>query len=146
MLRVLLDANVYFSYLLAPDAPGTIQQLMSAALEGRYTLLLPGELLAEMSETLSRKQALSRRTNPQERQKLLSRFMEIAEKIDTIREEIPTVTRDRKDDYLLAYAVIGQVDYLVTGDMDLLVLDHVGPVHIVRPADFLAVLSQQPPS
>lgn len=146
MLRVLLDANVYISYLLAPDAPGTIQQLMSAALEGRYTLLLPGELLAEMSETLSRKQALSRRTNPQERQKLLSRFMEIAEKIDTIREEIPTVTRDRKDDYLLAYAVIGQVDYLVTGDMDLLVLDHVGPVHIVRPADFLAVLSQQPPS
>ncbi|HET6312630.1 MAG TPA: putative toxin-antitoxin system toxin component, PIN family [Chloroflexia bacterium] len=146
MLRVLLDANVYISYLLAPDAPGTIQQLMSAALEGRYTLLLPRELLAEMSETLSRKQALSRRTNPQERQKLLSRFMEIAEKIDTIREEIPTVTRDRKDDYLLAYAVIGQVDYLVTGDMDLLVLDHVGPVQIVRPADFLAVLSRQSPS
>ncbi|HYP39840.1 MAG TPA: putative toxin-antitoxin system toxin component, PIN family [Chloroflexia bacterium] len=146
MLRVLLDANVYISYLLAPDAPGTIQQLMSAALEGRYTLLLPRELLAEMSETLSRKQALSRRTNPQERQKLLSRFMEVVEKIETITEAIPTVTRDRKDDYVLAYAVIGQVDYLVTGDMDLLVLDHVGPVHIVRPADFLAVLSQQPPS
>lgn len=146
MLRVLLDANVYISYMLAPDAPGTIQQLMSAALEGRYTLLLPRELLAEMSEALSRKEMLSRRTNPKERQRLLSRFMEIAEKIETITEAIPTVTRDRKDDYLLAYAVIGQVDYLVTGDIDLLVLDHVGPVQIVRPADFLAVLSQQPPS
>lgn len=146
MLRVLLDANVYISYMLAPDAPGTIQQLMSAALEGRYTLLLPRELLAEMSEALSRKETLSRRTNPKERQRVLSRFMEVAEKIETITEAIPTVTRDRKDDYLLAYAVIGQVDYLVTGDMDLLVLDHVGPVQIVRPADFLAVLSQQSPS
>lgn len=146
MLRVLLDANVYISYMLAPDAPGTIQQLMSAALEGQYMLLLPRELLREMSEALSRKATLSRRTNPEDRQKLLSRFMEIAEIIETIREEIPTVTRDRKDDYLLAYAVIGQVDYLVTGDMDLLVLDHVGPVQIVRPADFLAVLSQQSPS
>jgi putative PIN family toxin of toxin-antitoxin system len=144
MLRVLLDANVYISYMLAPDAPGTIQQLMSAALEGRYMLLLPKELLREMSEALSRKESLLRRTNSEDRQKLLSRFMEIAEKIETIREDIPTVTRDRKDDYLLAYAVIGQVDYLVTGDMDLLVLDPVGPVRIVRPADFLAILSQQP--
>ena len=144
MLRVLLDANVYISYMLAPDAPGTIQQLMSAALEGRYMLLVPKELLREMSEALLRKESLSRRTNPEDRQKLLSRFTEIAEKIDTIREDIPTVTRDRKDDYLLAYAVIGQVDYLVTGDMDLLVLDPVGPVRIVRPADFLAILSQQP--
>jgi hypothetical protein len=144
MLRVLLDANVYISYMLAPDAPGTIQQLMSAALEGRYMLLLPKELLHEMSEALLRKESLPRRTNSEDRQKLLSRFMEIAEKIETIREDIPTVTRDRKDDYLLAYAVIGNVDYLVTGDMDLLVLDPVGPVRIVRPADFLAILSQQP--
>ena len=146
MLRVLLDANVYIGYMLAPDTPGTIQQLMSAALEGRYMLLLPEELLREMSEALSRKETLSRRTNPEDRQKLLTRFTEIAEKIETIREDIPTVTRDRKDDYLLAYAVIGQVDYLVTGDMDLLVLDPVGPVRIVRPADFLAVLSEQSPS
>ena len=146
MLRVLLDANVYISYMLAPDAPGTIQQLMSAALEGQYVLLLPRELLREMSEALARKGSLSRRTNPDERQELISRFSEIAEKIETLREEIPNVTRDRKDDYLLAYAVVAQADYLVTGDMDLLVLDPVGPVRIVRPADFLAVLREQSPS
>jgi putative PIN family toxin of toxin-antitoxin system len=146
MLRVLLDANIYISYMLTPDSPGTIQQLMSAALEGQYMLLLPRELLREMSEALSRKGTLSRRINPEDRQKLLSRFTEIAEKIDTIREAIPTVTRDRKDDYLLAYAVVAQADYLVTGDRDLLVLDHVGPVQILTPADFLAVLRQQSPS
>jgi len=33
----------------------------------------------------------------------------------------PAITRDRSDDYLLAYALVGQADYLVTGDRGLLV-------------------------
>jgi putative PIN family toxin of toxin-antitoxin system len=143
MIRALLDANVYISYMLAPDARGTIQQLMSAALEGQYMLLLPEGLLQEMSEAMSRKGSLSRRINPEDRQKLFARLKGITEKIEPIREEIPAVTRDIKDDYLVAYAVVEQVDYLVTGDRDLLALDPVGSLRIISPADFLYVLSEQ---
>jgi len=42
----------------------------------------------------------------------------------------PTCTRD---DYLVAYALVGGADYLVTGDADLLVLARVGEVKIVTP-------------
>lgn len=45
--------------------------------------------------------------------------------------------RDPEDDYLLAYALVGKADYLVTGDRDLLVLGSVGKTKIVTAQQFL---------
>ena len=42
--------------------------------------------------------------------------------VPEIEEDVPAVSRDRKDDYLLMHAVIEDAHYLVTGDKDLLVL------------------------
>jgi predicted nucleic acid-binding protein len=53
------------------------------------------------------------------------------------------VTRDIKDDYLLAYALVGRADYLVTGGEDLLVLGDVEGVKIVRPAEFWRVIQER---
>ena len=48
--------------------------------------------------------------------------------------------RDPKDDKFLELAVSGRADYLVTGDLDLLVLDPFRGVRILTPADFLAAV------
>jgi hypothetical protein len=50
------------------------------------------------------------------------------------------VTRDPKDDYLIAYALVGAADYRVTGDRDLLVLGQVDDVKIVTPRAFATLL------
>jgi predicted nucleic acid-binding protein len=47
---------------------------------------------------------------------------------------------------LLAYAVVGEADYLVTGDDDLLVLGEVAGVKIVTPRQFLTVLDSDSPT
>ena len=49
-------------------------------------------------------------------------------------------TRDRKDDYLLACAVVGQAEYLVTGDNDLLVLDGIEGIRIVTARKFCEIV------
>ena len=49
-----------------------------------------------------------------------------------------TICRDPKDDMLLALAVDGNADYLITGDQDLLVLHPFRSIRILSPADFLA--------
>ena len=57
------------------------------------------------------------------------------------RIELPewTFARDERDDFLIAYALMLNVDYLVTGDRDLLVLQ--GALNmIVSPAEFLALI------
>ena len=69
---------------------------------------------------------------------------EVSETVPKITTEIPAVTRDPKDDYLLAYALVGQADYLVTGDRDLLVLGQVEHTRIVTARDFVEVIKSDP--
>ena len=69
-----------------------------------------------------------------------SRSRQVAEPMLTITEEIPPVSRDPKDDYLLAYGLVGGADYLVTGDEDLLTLRDVEGLKIVSPREFVTLL------
>jgi len=49
--------------------------------------------------------------------------------------------RDTKDNFLLNLAIDGKVDYLVTGDKDLLVLEKVGKTRVVTLAKFTELIS-----
>ncbi|HRO24267.1 MAG TPA: putative toxin-antitoxin system toxin component, PIN family, partial [Promineifilum sp.] len=69
----------------------------------------------------------------------------VAEEIPRIEQTIPAIARDAKDDYLLAYAVVEQADYLVTGDKDLLVLEEIARVKIVSTVAFADLLSATTP-
>ena len=55
----------------------------------------------------------------------------------------PAVVRDPKDDYLIAHAVMGQADYLVTGDDDLLSLGRIDTIRILSPRQFWDLLKAQ---
>ena len=48
-----------------------------------------------------------------------------------------TGSRDVKDNYLLSLSLDGRADYLLTGDLDLLVLRKTGSTPIMTLADFL---------
>jgi putative PIN family toxin of toxin-antitoxin system len=139
-MRVLLDANVLVSYLLTPDTSGSVASIMDALAEGAFTLLLPAELIDELSRVVERKPQLARRIRPEQLARLLSVLGAVAEVIPPIEQPIPAVTRDPKDDYLLAYAVVGEADYLVTGDNDLLVLQTVGGLRIIAPPVFARIV------
>jgi uncharacterized protein len=140
MLRVLVDANVLISYLLAPNSQGTIPSIITAAFEGKYTLLISDALLTELANTIKARERLAKRISVEQAEKFIEVLKVIAEPLPEISEPIPSVTRDPKDDYLLAYALLGRADYLVTGDDDLLVLEAVEGVKIVRPIDFKQIL------
>ncbi len=141
-MRVLLDANLFVSYLLAPERESPSAQIIHAALLGTFTLLLPEALLDELVRAVARKPYLRERIRPEEMAQLADILKSVAEVIPRITEPIPAVTRDPKDDYLIAYALVGAADYLVTGDKDLLVLEQVGDLRIVTPRLFLAVLNR----
>lgn len=48
-------------------------------------------------------------------------------------EDIPAVSRDRKDDPILAAALHCSADYLITGDLDLLALKEYHGIPIIAP-------------
>ena len=140
-MRVLVDANVLISYLIVPQQ-SAISRIMDAALQRRFTLLLPQALLEELVEAVTVKPRLRKRIRRESLDGLVSRLLIAAEILPLIKGDMPIVSRDRKDDYLLAYALVGRADYLITGDEDLLVLGKIGDVLIMRPSDFLLVLEE----
>ncbi|MBK9944499.1 MAG: putative toxin-antitoxin system toxin component, PIN family [Kouleothrix sp.] len=139
-MRVLLDTNILISALLSPDHQGTIQTLLAQLFQGAFTLLLPEDVVEEFATTVIRKKHLARAFTVQSLEAAMAALIAVAEIVPKIRDEIPRVGRDVKDDYLLAYATIGMADYLVTGDQDLLVLRQVGDVAIVTPAQLLVLV------
>lgn len=134
-MRVLLDANILISYLLA-DEDSAIVSIVRAGVLGQFTLLLPEELLEEIARKAPNKPYLVGKISPESIAQLAAILTDVAETIPRITDMIPAVTRDPKDDYLLAYSLVGQADFLVTGDRDLLALGQVGDTKIIAVREF----------
>lgn len=141
-MRVLIDTNVLVSYLVQPGREGAVGTVIHAALEGQFTLLMPQALLNELIVTVRGKPRLTKRIPLEELETFVALLAQSGEGVATIAEPIPAATRDRNDDYLLAYALFGAADYLVTGDRDLLILnEQIAGLTILTPAQFAALLA-----
>lgn len=77
---------------------------------------------------------------------------EAKEVVDAVRKDAEQVSpahlakrvcRDPDDDWILATAVAGSADLIVTGDKDLLVLRRFQGIPIVTPRGFLELLEQE---
>lgn len=141
-MRVLIDANIFISYLLKSDQDRTISRIIEAGFAGKFTILLPEEVIREFDKKLIEKKYLAAHISSEDAQEFTQLLESVAERIPTITEEIPAVTRDRKDDYLIAYAAVGKADYLVSGDEDLEALGKVEDITIISPAAFLQILTK----
>jgi putative PIN family toxin of toxin-antitoxin system len=141
-VRVLVDANLFVSFLLHPDRDSAANQVVRAAVARRFELLLPGELLDELAARVSNKPYLARRVTRKELEELVAILLSAGEVTPRLQSPAPRVTRDAKDDYLLAHAVVGRADVLVTGDADLLQLEGVEDLSIVTADELLTLLNR----
>lgn len=120
-LRVLVDTNLWISYLLPSSTnERTVDRLVDLVVEGEVTLIVPVDVIHEIRETVLNKPRLSRRISPEDLQVLIEVLEAVGEVARELPGPIPPVTRDPKDDYLLAHAVLEDVDILISGDYDLL--------------------------
>lgn len=130
-MRIVFDTNVLFA---AQITNGTCAELYREALV-RATILTSEGILDEFEEKLVTKAKMEPQVAAQTR-------AEIAEDCRSVAvASLPApVCRDPDDDAILATAIAGQADLLVTGDKDLLVLGSYENVPIVPPAECLARL------
>ena len=135
MIRVVIDTNVLIRYLIRPSV--AIRELIEVQwIGGAIQMVTAPELIAELREVLSRAK-IRRFITPDEGDALLHAIQQLAELLPALGD-VPAYTRDPKDDKFVACALFGQVDYLISVDNDLLVLQRVGTSDIVTPAAFLA--------
>lgn len=140
-MKVLIDANVFLSYLLSPSLTSTISTVVTACFTTEIEVLAPPELIAEITEKLATKRYFRERVPQEKIDRFIQQLTSLAE-LPPPLEAIDSYGRDPKDDYLIAYGVVNDTDYVVTGDADLLVLREIGKLKIAAPADFLTILKE----
>lgn len=138
-IKAALDTNVLVSGLVSQK--GLPRQILDAWLEGRYTLVLSLYLVDELAHVLTYPRIAERvRLTQEELEAILAALLSQAE-LTPGKLQLPSVTRDPKDDPVVACAVEGQAGYIVSGDQDLLMLDEYEGVQVVTPRQFVETLS-----
>ena len=134
MIRAIIDTSVLIRYLIKPSA--AIKELLEERWLGdEVQMVTAPDLIAELEGVLKRDyiQTLIR---TEEGQALLDAITQKADILPPLGP-VPAYTRDPKDDKFVACALVGDANYLITEDKDMLVLEVVGDVRIVTPYDFL---------
>lgn len=143
-LRAVIDTNVFVSGSIS--SVGASRRIVDLWREGRFTLIMGGEQHSELAEVLHRPAIKERYALIEDEVGALLFLVDVRAVRVAPRRRLPVTVRDPKDAHLLASALGGQADYLVTGDADLLVLEgdpRLGALRIVTPRAFLEVLEAQ---
>jgi putative PIN family toxin of toxin-antitoxin system len=112
-LRVVVDTNVWVSALVNPD--GSKGQLIQAARAGRLEVVASWDLAEELIGALARRKLSRYRLSPEDEQEVLTW---LGRSLPSV--ELNVQLRDPDDVVVVAAAVAGRADAIVTGDRGLL--------------------------
>lgn len=132
-MRVLFDTNVLFAAFASEGL--CLEAVETGA--GRCQLVTSAHLLDELTRLLSEKLKLGPASCAAP-----SDLRNICELVDSAPLPHP-VCRERDDDAVLAAAVTGGVDIIVTGDDDLLTLRSIQSIGILTPRRFIQLLEER---
>jgi len=134
MPRAVIDTNILISGVISPH--GCPRAILEHWHDQDFVLVISQAQMAEVEQVMEYPHLLARlRVYNHDRTRLLHALQSYAETV--MVETVEPVCRDPDDDLILASAVAGKADYLVSGDKDLLVLEKHRGVRIVTAAQFL---------
>jgi len=128
--RIIIDTNLWISFLITND----YTKLDEIILSGNAILVFSQELLDEFL-AVARRPKFRRFFSLSDIEDLLETIDEYADLVK-VKTQI-AVCRDPKDNFLLALAIDGNADFLLTGDNDLLELTKIEETAIITISDFL---------
>ena len=142
-MRLLLDSSVLLGYLASADPGRTaVAELLRMTVDGRIDLLWTDALRNEVQRTAALRPSVRKRTNDAEVARPLSLVERYAVPVPPSVDPVPQVCRDPGDDFVVAIAVAGRADLVVTLDYDLLALVEHGGVRFVKPGAALTAIRE----
>ena len=136
-MKVVLDTNILVSAFIVD---GVCSRLLEDCISNRrIAIILSMNILNEFRNTLTGKFG----HGSEEIRARVEALLEASEIVEPVTFE-EQVCRDPDDDAILATAVAGNANCIVTGDSDLLVLERFGDVDIVAPSEFARYEAELP--
>ena len=124
------DSNIWISFILNKK----FNQLIEIIIDNNLKVFISDEMLYEIENVLIRPK-FSKYLNPID----IYEAIIIISKVSIIFNDYKTVrlTRDIKDDYIIALAKTTKTKFIVTGDKDLLEYKHTPPPSIINLSQFM---------
>lgn len=143
MIRAVLDTNVWVSAILSPGHPPA--KILELALTGNLRLIISAGIIREIGRVLQYpkvKKALERRRiTSQEADDVILKLLKAA--IIAPGEILAQgVSDDPADDMIIACALEGRADFIISGDHHLIDLKNYQGIKIVDPSTFLALIAE----
>ena len=137
MLKVVLDTNTIISAFFWK---GNEHDLFKKIEEKKIELYLSKEILDEIDEVLDRPKFKEVIENARlTKDQILNKIISISRLVFGPKLKI-NACRDPKDNKFLECGVIGKVDYIVSGDKDLLSIKEYKNIRIITSKDFLKIV------
>jgi putative PIN family toxin of toxin-antitoxin system len=134
MKSVIVDTNVFVSALIGSKVCKQIYELLKL---DNFELVVSNDLLTEISTVLTRvKLELSK----DEVEETIWHIRQKGRKV--IPAEKILLSRDPKDNIVLECTTVVKVDFIVTGDKDLLSLKKFRNIPIITPKKFIQLLNK----
>ena len=138
MTRAVLDTNVIVSGIIKGHSPPG--RILAALFKGRFTAVSSAVLLTEVSRVLAYPKIRDKyHLAPQVSEAILTSLALLSDIVSV--PHTPKLTRDPQDDPLLACALHGEADFVVSGDSDILILKEFHRIRLVTPQNFLKLLN-----
>ena len=133
--KVIVDSNIWVSFLIGKN----LRNLMRYVRNERITIITCEKQLQELADAF-RKPKLQKYFQTNQTASFLT-FLKGVSLIVPVTTITP-LCRDPKDDYLLALSIVSDAHFLVTGDLDLLEMQHIHNTIITKYADFETAMSK----
>ena len=133
-MKLVLDTNIFISAFYWGGNP---QKVIERIIEGIDELYISNEILNEVAEVMTRPKFKSGAV-------IIDRYIKTIEKVGKkvfITGEIKGICRDKTDDDKIECGIIGNVDYIITGDDDLLILGNYKDIEIVTVKKYLEIIN-----
>ena len=138
--RIVADTNLIVSAIFGGNHP---QAVLTMGIQGQVTLVTSPDILAELGRGLAYTKFIKRLSKlGKSAEHIVEDYAQVCELVypETI-QPFDIVIRDPKDEMVLACAVAGNVEYIVSGDKDLTDLGIYGIIRIMTTSQFLAHLT-----
>jgi putative PIN family toxin of toxin-antitoxin system len=133
-MKLVVDTNVFISAFYWGGNP---QKIIDRIIEGTDEMYISNEILNEIAEVMARPRFKSEPA-------IIDRYIKTIEKLGKkvfITGNIQGICRDKDDDDKLECGILGKVNYIITGDDDLLILDHYENIKIVTVKKYLEMIN-----
>jgi len=143
MIRAVLDTNVWVSAMLTPGNPPA--KILELALAGKMRVIISPGIIRQIGQVLKypkvKKVLKKRQFTSQEVDDIILKLLKVA-LITSGKSLADGVSGDPADDMIIACALEGRADFIISGDHHLTDLKNYQGIEIVAPSTFLELITK----